>query len=202
MPSTLKRATEAAAAFLLSAPLARAAPAASVCPAPQPASNMTMTLDQEFFQGQALDASIWNMVTSGPGNHPFGDPTVEAETYLPAQVSTINQRGLRFTITTGSPETGHPYKSGAVSTLGKWSQLYGHFEASMRLPETNGLWPAWWLLPADNTWPPELDILEDIYAVNGVVPPATASSPNPWQGSDLATTTHWTTDGTVAGHKQ
>ena len=40
--------------------------------------------------------------------------------------------------------------------------IYGWAEARIKIPKGQVLWPAWWLLPSDMTWPPEIDILEVI----------------------------------------
>ncbi len=55
---------------------------------------------------------------------------------------------------------GRPYTSGLVETKGKFSQKYGRFEIRAKLPKGKGIWPAHWLLPAVNKWPPEIDIME------------------------------------------
>ena len=51
------------------------------------------------------------------------------------------------------------YVSGAISSY-PYSQTYGIFEMTARIPAGRGLWPAFWLLPADLSWPPENDVME------------------------------------------
>ncbi|MFT4180403.1 MAG: family 16 glycosylhydrolase [Rhizobium sp.] len=55
---------------------------------------------------------------------------------------------------------GFAYASGMLTTSGRFSFTYGRVEIRARMPGGKGLWPAFWLLPADRTWPPEIDIFE------------------------------------------
>ncbi len=71
------------------------------------------------------------------------------------------------------------YTSARLKSQGLFSFLYGRIEARMKLPESQGMWPAFWLLGNNITaieWPAcgELDVMEHI---DGNKPPDTAGGP-------------------------
>ncbi len=51
------------------------------------------------------------------------------------------------------------FLAGALNTF-PYGQTYGYFEVEARIPHGRGLWPAFWLLPVDGSWPPEIDAPE------------------------------------------
>jgi beta-glucanase (GH16 family) len=75
---------------------------------------------------------------------------------------------------------GNPYISGVLTTAGWFEQLYGYFEIEAKLPYGQAVWPAFWLLPSDTSWPPEIDVFEGRGQVHG----------------QFAMSTHWTDPGT------
>ena len=64
--------------------------------------------------------------------------------------------------------------SARMNTRESWT--YGYFEASIQLPKGKGTWPAFWMMPNDQSlgWPAcgEIDIMEEV----GVNPDKTSSS--------------------------
>jgi beta-glucanase (GH16 family) len=59
------------------------------------------------------------------------------------------------------------YTSARLKTQGKFEHTYGRFEARIRIPKGQGIWPAFWMLGNDigsAGWPTcgEIDIMENI----------------------------------------
>ena len=60
---------------------------------------------------------------------------------------------------------GMPYTSARLWTKPTFGATYGRFEAKIRLPEGDGLWPAYWMMPRDDVYggwaaSGEIDIME------------------------------------------
>lgn len=81
------------------------------------------------------------------------DPFRIADGKLDIVAEPLNEDLRRFT-------WGLSYSSGLLTTKASFSQMYGLFEIRAKLPKGKGLWPAFWLLPENRAWPPELDVLE------------------------------------------
>ena len=57
------------------------------------------------------------------------------------------------------------YTSARINTVDRFAFRYGRIEARIRLPAGQGIWPAFWLLPQDNTYGSwaasgEIDVME------------------------------------------
>ncbi len=52
------------------------------------------------------------------------------------------------------------YTSGLVESKDRFATVYGRIEVAAKLPGTQGIWPAHWMLPDSREWPPEIDIME------------------------------------------
>jgi beta-glucanase (GH16 family) len=132
----------------------------------RPAPAAQMLFDAEF-NGRRLDRSVW--YTCYPwarrGEGCSNNPGIELEWYQNANV-TVRDGYARLVALRKSVRGGYPYTSGMISTGGtpgsqpSFAYLYGYAEARIALPEGKGMWPAFWIVPADRTWPPEIDFME------------------------------------------
>jgi beta-glucanase (GH16 family) len=140
-----------------------------VPPATIPATSWSLTWSDEFSgaDGSLPDAAKWQMQTGGGG---WGNN--ELETYTTRAVN-ASQRGGNLEITaraehfTGTDGITREYTSARLQTKGLFSQTYGRFEARIKMPKGQGVWPAFWMLGSDIDtagWPTsgEIDIMETI----------------------------------------
>jgi len=122
--------------------------------APWTKPGWVLTFHDEF-NGASLDTGKW--LDSYPhGSRTHGN---EEQEYYGTNAYTVNGGQLHL-IATKQPQGGLPYTSGMICSYGHFAQTYGWFEIRARFPAGKGMWPAFWLLPAAGTWPPEIDILE------------------------------------------
>jgi len=141
-----------------------------------PSSGFTLTWSDEFSgaDGSTPDASKWtyDLGGGGWGNH-------ELETYTNrAANAQIKSGSLVITAQketfTGTDGMTRDYTSARLKTLGLFSQAYGRFEARIKIPAGQGMWPAFWMMGNDIgavDWPKcgEIDVMENIGKEPGMV---------------------------------
>jgi len=88
------------------------------------------------------------------------DPAANGTFKVQDGILTISAR--RSDVPYYDPKGSYKYTSGVITTYHEFSQLYGYFEIRAQVSHSAGTLPAFWLLPADNSWPPELDVMEII----------------------------------------
>ena len=118
------------------------------------------------FNGQknsAVDSTKWTFDVGGTG---WGNDELE---YYTSGTNNAAQDGAGNLVITAKQESmgGKNYTSARLKTKGLKSFTYGRVEARMKLPQGQGLWPAFWMLGDDidtNPWPAcgEIDILENL----------------------------------------
>jgi beta-glucanase (GH16 family) len=114
-------------------------------------------------KGASPDSSKWVFETGGGG---FGNNELEYYTSRPDNAALDGDGKLVITAKAES-YMGSKYTSARMKTAGKFAQTYGRFEARLKIPAGQGLWPAFWMLGANigpTPWPDcgEIDIMENI----------------------------------------
>jgi beta-glucanase (GH16 family) len=135
----------------------------------RPDAPWTLTWSDEFTgpDDSRVDASKWETETGGNG---WGNDELEYYTNRP-QNSYQHDGNLVIKVLqekyTGAYGVTRNYTSARLKTLGKFDQTYGRFEARIKIPSGQGIWPAFWMLGKDIRkpgWPAcgEIDIMENI----------------------------------------
>ncbi|HEY9061035.1 MAG TPA: carbohydrate binding domain-containing protein [Pseudobacteroides sp.] len=110
------------------------------------------------FDGDSINSDNWNVADT---NVVYNN---ELEAYKTANAYV--QDGNLVLEAKKEAYLGKNYTSGKVFTKGKQAWTYGRFEIKAKMPESQGIWPAIWMLPEDDNiyggWPQggEIDILE------------------------------------------
>ena len=121
-----------------------------------------LVMQDEFDTDGAPNSTIWGY-DEGTGLEGWGNNELQYYTKRTENVKVENG----YLLITAQKESynGYSYTSARLTTKGKFDQAYGRFEARIRLPYGQGMWPAFWLL-GDNIdevgWPKcgEIDIME------------------------------------------
>jgi len=136
-----------------------------------PSDDWTLAWSDEF-NGTSLDSAVW---TADLGSGGWGNSESQ---YYKAQNAVVS--GGFLTITAKREAAGDaPYTSARIQTSRKKSFTYGRFEMRAKLPSTQGMWSAFWLLGnscnswglygGNVNWPAcgEIDIMEMIGGSTG-----------------------------------
>lgn len=141
----------------------------ALAPSNHQLSSGELVFDEEF-DGRSLDRSFWSTCFWWAERGCTIASNDELQLYFPRQVAV---EGGQATLTALEERVMSPegesfgHVSGMVSTGPRrtgddpgFAFTYGRAEARIRVPEGDGLWPAFWLLSADERSRPEIDVVE------------------------------------------
>nr|WP_286943684.1 glycoside hydrolase family 16 protein [Allomuricauda sp.] len=123
-----------------------------------------LVLSEEFDSDGAPNSELWDYdIGRGPNGDGWGNQ--ELQYYTDRAENVTVQNGVLLITARQEAFEGAQYTSARLLTKDLFEQRYGRFEARIRLPWGQGIWPAFWMLGADideNPWPAagEIDIME------------------------------------------
>ncbi|GIF52954.1 beta-glucanase (GH16 family) [Asanoa ferruginea] len=163
-PRTLIAAAAAAALVATALTVPLFAGPASAAPAPGP-----LVWSDEFNgpSGSAVDQSKWRFDIGGSG---WGNNEQQYYTNSTRNAAMDGAGNLVITARRENPANYQchygtcQYTSARLLTAATFTRTYGRFEARMKIPRGQGIWPAFWMLGTPVNWPTsgEIDIMENI----------------------------------------
>lgn len=121
-----------------------------------------IVLQENFDVDGAPNPAIWGY-DIGTGDNGWGNNELQNYTDRPENV--VVENGMLKITAIQEDFEGSGYTSARISTKGLYAKKYGRFEARIKLPWGQGVWPAFWLLGNNIDtvgWPQcgEIDIME------------------------------------------
>jgi beta-glucanase (GH16 family) len=109
------------------------------------------------FNGTTIDPANWNFDKGGGG---WGN--VEMEYYTDRPENARVENGMLVIEARREEYKRLQYTSARLNTRDLQEFTYGRIEARMKLPSGQGIWPAFWMLGSNASWPlgGEMDIME------------------------------------------
>ena len=125
--------------------------------------NNELVWSDEFDQDGPVSQDKWNVETIPPNNGSWWNG--ELQFYTDKEDNIRAEEGLLKITAKYESYEGKNYTSARINTQDKFEFIYGRVEMRAKLPNWEGMWPAFWLLGANIDeigWPNcgELDILE------------------------------------------
>lgn len=135
-----------------------------------PGDDLELVFSEDF--DEPLDPDLWGRCHWWRAEACTIESNDELELYFADNVRTgdevLTLEARRETVRDPDGRA-YPYSSGMISTgppeyetPARYAFTYGYVEARLRLPAGQGLWPAFWLLPADQESRPEIDVIETL----------------------------------------
>jgi len=124
--------------------------------------NWQLVWSDEFdgLQGSLPDTAYWNF-DLGNGDNGWGNAELQSYTKDTANIRMDGNGHLQIV----AIKSGTSFTSARITTKGKFEHKLGRIEASIKLPQGPGIWPAFWMLGSNIdsvSWPKcgEIDIME------------------------------------------
>jgi len=143
------------------------------------AASAPKTWSDEFdgAAGSAPNSAKWRLETGGSGN---GNHELQ---YYTKNADNVSHDGKGHLVITARKNSDSglqcwygtcKYTSARLNTGATFTQAYGHFEARIKVPRGQGVWPAFWMLGNDLGsvgWPNsgEIDVMENVGKEPGMV---------------------------------